>query len=70
MDFRDALAIAFDDHAQNGFRLLNWQVHAVEGVVAGVRAHLAALGTFIALAHAEFAAFCPAGMTSQCEISP
>ena len=53
MNFRSAFharnAVALKKELQE-LRLLNRQIHAVQGVIAGVREHLVALRTLVALA--------------------
>ncbi len=52
--------IAFEQETENHFRLLDWQVHPVQRLVAGVRENLTALGALVALAVlalTEFVAF-------------
>jgi hypothetical protein len=67
VNFRGAFdaryVVAFEQETENHFRLLDWQVHAVKRLVAGIRENVAARSTLVALAAlalAEFAAFCPA----------
>ncbi|MEO8053408.1 MAG: hypothetical protein ABI833_23655 [Acidobacteriota bacterium] len=76
VNFRDALdarhAVTLKDHAKDCFGLLDGQVLSVQGVIARICEHLAALGTLVALAVlalAEFTAFGTAGMAGHCEIS-
>ena len=73
---RDALdggdAVTFPQEAENHLSLLNGQVHAVQRVVAGIREHLAALRTLVALAvlaFTELPAICTAIVEGDCSIS-
>ena len=74
MNFGDALdarnAVTFEQETENHFGLLDGQVHAVQGVVTGIREHLAALVALVALAVlalTEFPTFCPAIVAGHCE---
>ncbi len=74
MYFRGAFytrnGVAFEQETEYYFRPLNGQVHAVPGLVTGVREYLAALGALVAPAGAaltEFSAFCSAIVAGHCE---
>jgi hypothetical protein len=74
MDFGDALdrgdGVALKQELHNQLGLLDWQVHAVQGVIAGVREHLTALLALVALAVPAFtklAAFGTAVVACHCE---
>jgi len=58
MHFRCAFdarnGITFEQETENHFRLLDWQVHAVKGLVTGIREYLAALVALVALAGSAF----------------
>lgn len=56
-------ACAFQQHGERLLRFLDRQVHAIKGVIAGVREHFAALGALVPLAITAFpklAALCTA----------
>ena len=65
-------AVTFQQELQDEFSFFNRQVHAVQGVIAGVREHLATLRALIALAIPplpEAAAFSTAIVTGHCDFS-
>ena len=75
MDAGDAFdarnTIAFEQHREDGFRLLDGQIHAVQGVVTGIREYLAALGALEALtvsALTELPAVYPAIVTGHVDL--
>lgn len=65
-------AVTLQEHLQNRFSLFDGQVHAVKGVIAGVREHLPALRALIALTITAFSkatAFSTAVVAGHCDFS-